>query len=171
MDPLRVREIALNAALELERTRGDPKGRAERVRDDAVIFDAWLRGTTSLRLIEGPVVDQATGEPTGTTHIPGEIMQLHDNEKFTVTVDTKDAKGFETPDTIAWTSDDNGAVVTLTPAADGKSCEVGAVAPGAATITVTDTSVTPALTATEAVDVVPAGTATITLTEGAVSPE
>ncbi len=98
-------------------------------------------------------------------------MQLHDTEEFTLSVDTKDAKGFETADAIEWAADDAGAVIALTPAADGRSCLVSAVAPGSAVITVTDSAASPALTATEAVDVVPGATATIALAEGPVSPQ
>ena len=96
-------------------------------------------------------------------------MQIHDNEKFSLTVDTKDAKGFETADSITWTADDNGAVIELQVSDDSRSCEVVAVAPGSAVITVSDDAA--GLSATEAVDVVAGGTATIGLVEGAVEPQ
>ena len=135
------------------------------VRATAEVLAAWILGTTQLTIIRGPVVSQATGLPTGTPN-QGDTMQLHDDEKFGLSVDTKDAKGFETGDSVTWASDDNGAVVSLAVSADGRSCEVVAVAPGSAVITVTDDAA--GLSATEAVDVVPAGTATIALVEGAV---
>src|SRR5262245_46939336 len=45
------------------------------VRRTAATFTAWLLGTTHIRLIRGPVVDEATGTPANP--IEGEIMQLN----------------------------------------------------------------------------------------------
>jgi hypothetical protein len=166
---LELRKLALVETVRLYASFTTPPASTNVVRDSADLLYAWLAGSQLLTLIEGPVMSQSTGLPTGTTHQPGEIMQIHDDEKFTLTVDTKDAKGFETADTVAWTSDDNGAVVSLTVAADGRSCTVTAVAPGHVTITATDSAVTPALTVTEAVDVVTEATSAIALVEGPVT--
>jgi len=129
----------------------------------AETFAAWLRGTVSIHLVRGQVVDEATGLPTGTTN-GGTAMQIHDNEQFTLTAVTEDAKGFPTTDPLTW-SVDNADAVSLVVSDDTQSCTVVAGNPGSAVVTVTDGT----LTATEAVDVVPAGTALITLSEGPVS--
>lgn len=138
------------------------------VRSTAEGFYAWLNGTTHLSLSRGPVTKQTSGSPAGTTLNEESTMQLHDDEKFTLSVRTVDAKGFDTADAIDWTVD-NTDVVTLTVSEDGRSCEVLAGQPGSAVITVTDSATDPVLSATEAVDVVAGGTATITLTEGDVT--
>jgi hypothetical protein len=173
----RAREAALNASLHMHLAEASRRGlirhpeggnTEQKILDTASRFYAWLTGTVTLTLHEGPVVSQATGKPTGTTHPEGENMQLHDDEKFNLSVDTKDAKGFETSDAIDWAASDGGTILALTVASDGRSCEVVAVAPGSAVITVTDNATTPPMTATEAVDVVPAGTATVSLAEGSV---
>lgn len=72
-----------------------------------------------------------------------------------------------TADAIEWAVDD-GAVLTLEVSEDGKSVTVLAGSPGSAVITVTDNSLDPAISATEAVDVVTGGTTMIQLTEGPV---
>ena len=136
----------------------------DRVRDTAETLAAWILGTASVSLIRGQVVSQTTGQPTGTSN-EGDPMQLHDDEKTSLTVDTKDARGFETADTVTWSIDD-GSVASLTVSDDGRSCTVVAGSPGSATITVTDSDA--GLTATEAIDVVPGGTAMISIVEGAV---
>ncbi|MCW2915515.1 MAG: hypothetical protein JWN52_3583 [Actinomycetia bacterium] len=175
-----VRQTALDAALamhlgirgDLTLRGGKPEAIAaaeNEIRSTAEIFAVWINGTTSLRLSAGPVSKQTTGRRVSKPNLLGAaIMQIHDDEKFTLTVDTRDAKGFETADEISWLVDD-GTVVSLSVSPDGRSCDVVAGSPGSAVITVTDTSTTPALVATEAVDVVPGGTATIAIAEGDVS--
>ena len=93
-------------------------------------------------------------------------MQIHDNEQFTLSAVTTDAKGFPTTDPLTWTVD-NDTVATLTVSDDTQSCTVVAGVPGSCVVTVTDGT----LTATEAVDVVAAGTALISLQEGPVEPQ
>lgn len=138
------------------------------VRLTADIFWAWAAGTTRIRLTPGPVTSQATGLPTGTPTTEGNTMQLHDDEQVTYTVDTEDAKGFDTDETLEWAAD-NADVVTLVPGENGRTCTVLAGAPGSAIITVTAPNLDPPLSATEAIDVLPGGTATITLTAGDVT--
>jgi hypothetical protein len=135
----------------------------QEIRATADNFAAWLLGPTRIALARSQVVSQATGQPTGTSN-EGAPMQIHDDEKFALTVDTKDARGFETADSITWTADDDGAVISLQVSDDSRSCEVLAVAPGSAVITVSDDAA--GLSVTEAVDVVAGGTATIGLVEG-----
>jgi hypothetical protein len=138
------------------------------IRDTAEVLYAWLNGTTRLLLTRSNVTRQNSGIPAGESSTEGTPMQLHDDEKFTLSVRTVDAKGFDTADDIDWTADDT-SVVTLNVSDDGRSCEVVAGQPGSAVITVTDSATDPVLSATEAVDVVAGGTATIQLTEGDVT--
>lgn len=175
LDPAvaRAREAALDAAVRLRAvpqltlsvgavcTEPGPPA-LDLVRADAEVLTAWLLGTTHLTISRSLVVSQATGQPTGTPS-QGEPMQIHDDEKTTLTVDTKDARGFETADTVTWTIDD-GSVASLTVSDDGRSCTVVANTPGSAVVTVTDADA--GLSATEAIDVVPGGTATISIVEG-----
>lgn len=174
------RELALRLALdlhlgisgELQLKTGEDIAVTVARAEDVIVktgdrFYAWLNGTVRIILTEGEVLDQGDGHRTGTTK-NGDKMQLHDNEKFVLTAEPVDAKGFDTPDAISW-SVDNADVVSLQSSADGKSVTVIAGNPGSAVITVTDAAAN--LTATEAVDVVPGGTATIKMTEGAVEPQ
>jgi len=138
------------------------------IRSTAETFYAWLNGTTHLSLERGPVTKQTPGSPAGTTLNEESTVQIHDDEQFTLSVHTTDAKGFETSDQIDWAVDNTDAV-TLQVSDDGRSCTVVAGQPGSAVITVTDSATDPVLSATEAVDVVAGGTATITLTEGDVT--
>jgi hypothetical protein len=88
------------------------------VRDTAEVFLAWLRGPAHINLLAGAVLDQKTGFPTGTPTSQGENMQIHDNEKFDLTLDFKDAKGFDTQDAdpAVWTSSPSRPRTTRTPA-------------------------------------------------------
>lgn len=133
---------------------------------------AYLLGTARLHLIPGPVVDEAEDVPIGTpTHQEDVAMtQLNTGQKFRVTVDTEDAAGYDTAETIEW-SIDNGDVATLIVSEDTRSVEVVSGAPGSAVLTASITSLDPPLSATLAVDVVPAGTATIELVAGDVVDE
>jgi hypothetical protein len=136
------------------------------IRETADIFWAWAVGTTALRITPGPITSQATGQPTGTQPpTEGNTMQLHDDEQVTYTVDTEDAKGFDTNEVLEWAAD-NADVVTLVPGENGRTCTVLAGVPGSAVVTVTAPNLDPPLSATEAIDVLPGGTATITLAAG-----
>lgn len=169
------RQTALTAALQLHLELGltlQPGVAKEQTVADAELairrtadkFLAWLRGTARLRLIVGPVLDEITGVPMG-TQPQGEIMQINTGQQFGVTADTEDAAGFDTPETIAWVID-NADVASITVSADTKTCTVVSGVPGSAVLTATVTSLDPPLSATLAVDVVPAGTATIELVAG-----
>lgn len=173
-----VRAAALTAAIETHLIVGDLRlclgtGRDEAVanaetaiRKTAETYAAWIAGTTRIRLTAGPVVDQSSGVPTGTSNQGDNMAQLHDNEKFTVTADTEDAKGFDTAEVIEWTIDVP-EVASLTVSDDTKSVEVVAGSPGSAVLTANVPAL--GLSATLAVDVVPGGTATIELAVGDVS--
>jgi hypothetical protein len=143
--------------------------------DDAVIatankFFSFFGGLAVVTLIIGPILDQATGRPTGNT-TKGSPVQLHDDEKVTFTVAESDAKGANvaddattTADDVSWTVD-NADAVSLTVSEDTRSCELVAGTVGSAVLTVTAGS----LTATVAVDVIPAGAVALTVTAGDVS--
>lgn len=100
-------------------------------------------------------------------------MQIHDNEQFDVTVEVDDAKGFQiTGDQLTVTSADE-SVATVQAGADGVTYTIVAGNPGSTVITFdagTDDNGN-AVTATEAVDVVPGNVATIKLTEGTATPQ
>jgi hypothetical protein len=176
-DPVQLRVEALDAAFRLHDMVGGLHVRpgvdreqtvalAEHaIRASAEVFAAWLAGTVRLALIRGEITHQETGVPTGTPN-GGSPMQIHDNEEFDLSVDTKDAKGFETADQISW-SIDRPDVLRLDVSEDSRSVTVVALAPGSAIITVSDDAA--GLSATEAVDVLVGGTATIALAEGPVS--
>lgn len=135
------------------------------VLDTAERFLLWLRGPAHLTLSAGPVTDQTSGLPTGTPiHEGVPAVQIHDNEQFDVTVIAEDAKGFATADTVTFVSSDE-SVFTVVAGADPMTSTVVAGVPGSAVLTVSDGT----LSATLAVDVVPAGAATIALSEGPVS--
>lgn len=134
------------------------------VLDTAEVFLAWLRGPAHLALTAGPVVDQTSGLPTGTPISEGVPVQIHDNEQFDVTVTAEDAKGFATADAVTFVSSDE-TVFTVVAGADPMTSTVVAGVPGSAVLTVSDGT----LSATLAVDVVPAGAATIALSEGPVT--
>lgn len=138
------------------------------IRSTGEVFFAWLNGTTRITLTRGPVTKQNGAATNHDINEESTSMQLHDDEKCTVTADTRDAKGFETADAITWEVD-NTDVVTANVSEDGRSCEFVAGSPGSAVATVTDSATDPVLSATLAIDVVPGGTATISLTEGAVT--
>ena len=76
-------------------------------------------------------------------------VTMTDADQVTYACEPEDSKGQPVADTLTWSSDDNGAVVTLTPSADTRSCVFAAVAPGTANIsvTVTNASGTPLLEA------------------------
>lgn len=95
-------------------------------------------------------------------------MQIHDNEQFDITVEVDDAKGFAITDAVNVTSADE-TVATVQAGADGVTFTIVAGNPGSTVVTFdagTDDNGN-AVTATEAVDVVPGNVATIKLTEGA----
>jgi hypothetical protein len=174
-----IRAAALTAAIETHLIVGGLREQCGVAREESVAaaeiairktadaYAAFIEGTARLRLTAGPVTDQSTGVPTGTTITEGaDMAQLHDTEKFTVTADTEDAKGFDTAETIEWTLDVP-EVATLTVSDDTKSVEVAAGSPGSAVLTANLPAL--GLSATLAIDVVPGGTATIDLAVGDVT--
>ena len=138
--------------------------------DVAGTFAAFLEGRPhSLRLrpapftlsqpaFPGPAVPTRTGEN-------GMSVTMTDAQMVSYACEPEDSRGFATSDTLTWSSDDAGAVLTVTPADDGLSCEFTAVAPGSATISVTDGT----LSASDLITVTPGGVASLVITPGAVT--
>ena len=89
-------------------------------------------------------------------------VTLTDAQEITYTCEPLDSKGIEVSDTLTWSSDDGGAVVTLTPSADTLSCLFAAVAPGTANISVTDGT----LSGADVITVTPGSVASLVLTPG-----
>ncbi|MFI7470511.1 hypothetical protein [Nonomuraea sp. NPDC049646] len=177
MDRLQGRAAALDAATRLHTALGlvlcpgvdrDVTARQAEtaIRRTADTFAAWLAGTTRIRLHPGPPVpEQANNTVESSLE---ETMQMNTGQKFSVECDTEDAAGFDTVETIAWSiSDPN--VAALTVSDDTRTCTVVSGAPGSAVLTASIESL--GLSATLAVDVVPAGTATIELVPGDVVDE
>lgn len=100
-------------------------------------------------------------------------MQIRDNEQFDITIEVDDAKGFAiTGDQLTVTSADE-TVATVQQGNDSQTYTIVAGNPGSTVITFdagTDDNGN-AVTATEAVDVVPGNVATIRLTEGTAVPQ
>jgi hypothetical protein len=171
------RTTALRTALELHLAVGDLHLRrgvdaaATVTADETAVlntaerFLAWLHGTVSLHLTASDIRNQATGVPAGHPTTGGTV-QIHDDEQFTLSAATADAKGFPTTDPLTWAVDD-ATIASLVVSDDTQTCTVVAGVPGSCVVTVTDGT----LTATEAVDVVAGGTALISLTEGPVTPQ
>jgi hypothetical protein len=142
------RELGLTLAVELhaaldQRLPPDRHSIDECVIETAGQFAAWLLARPDhLRLIPAPFTFQqpAYSGPAVLTQIGanGMSVTMTDTQEVSYAVEAEDSKGVQVSDTLTWSSDDAGAVVTVTPSADGLSCVFAAVAPGAATITVTD---------------------------------
>ncbi|WP_157253228.1 hypothetical protein [Nonomuraea typhae] len=163
--------VAVHAAFGLRLHRGVDRDITARqaelaIRRTADVFAAWLAGTSRIRLVPGPVVNEWTGEPVD--HIQGAIMQMNTGQKCSIVCDTEDAAGYDTVETIEW-SLDNPDVATLQVSEDTRTCTVVSGAPGSAVLTASIPAL--GLSATLAVDVVPAGTATIELVPGEVVSE
>jgi hypothetical protein len=121
----------------------------DQVIETAAAWTSWLlaRGA-SLVITPAPNTFQQEGplryRPTVTTQAPGGAMAvtMSDTEKVTLHCGTEDSKNAPTTgDTVTWTVD-NAAQVTLTPSADGLSCDCAAGTPGTATVTATDGTLT-----------------------------
>jgi hypothetical protein len=116
--------------------------------------------TFPLPAFPGPAVPTRTGEH-------GMSVTMTDVQQVSYAVEPEDSKGFQVADTLTWSSDDGGAVLTVTPADDGLSAVFAAVAPGSATISVTDGT----LSASDLITVTPGAVASLVLTPGAVTDE
>jgi hypothetical protein len=138
-------------------------GADEAILHRALQFARFLQGAdpVALALHVGPARRQNTTVRTFGSRKEATMAQLHDDEQFDVSVEAKDSKGFDVPDTFTATIDDE-SVATVTSGEDGRTFTVVAGNPGSAVLTVTDGT----LSATLAVDVVPGSVALINLTAG-----
>jgi hypothetical protein len=166
------RRIALAHAVALHTPRfKGSESNNKAVRLTASELFNFLSGPVAMRLTIGPVLDQITGLPTGTT-VGGPVTQLRDTEQFSLSVDVSDAKGAaigDQPgieDDISWTVD-NGDVATLQVSADSRECTVVAGTVGSAVVTVALGE----LFATLAVDVIPGSASVLTINEGPIEPQ
>ena len=150
------RVTALHFAIEAMAADGNLKAAsAGDVTATAGVFYRWLEGPAVMVLaFDSLTYQQAAPEGPGTPTVKtGGKMQLTDTQQVTVSVSEQDSKGQPVSDQLAW-SVDNGSVISLVPSADTQSCLCVAGTDGTATVTVTDNSVTPPLTATDVITVV-----------------
>lgn len=156
------RQAALDAAMTLYSGAAPPPS-PETIVAAAVTFLAFLSGAV-LRLAVDPFTyeqgDPARNQPTRFT--PGGNVQLTDTQQVTATIDPKDTKGFDTSDSLTWSTADP-TVVSLVPSADSLSCLCVAGVPGVGVVvTVTDG----VLSASESFDVVAGAAASLAMTLG-----
>lgn len=130
-------------------------------------YYGWLVGPSSLLVYRGPVVAKNSDVAVPRQLVEkGETVQINTGQKFSVELDAKDAAGYETDVDVTWTIDDTTiATVEVDPDDDQKGWVVSG-APGSCVLTVSVNGTDPELSATLAVDVVPAGVATIELKTG-----
>jgi hypothetical protein len=144
---------------------------AERVLRLAEQFLAWRTKRPARLVLLRPPTTFAQGNPalSNPTKFQGDGMSvtMTDDQQVTYSVQAEDDKGASVSDALTWTADDGGAVLTVTPAADGMSASFAAVAPGTATITVTDGT----LSASDLITVTAGAVASLVLTPGAPSAE
>jgi hypothetical protein len=174
------RERALNAALDLYNdglfaslsvnSDEGPAYAAGAFLDTAESIFRWLSGGVSFTITHGVVVDQTTGQPTGTI-TGGTAMQLRDNEQVDLTVTVASAKGnvigddpSTNADDLVWTAEGGEGVIELEVSEDTRTATVVAQDTGSAVVRV-ELSGTD-LFATVAVDVVPGEAALVTIAEG-----
>lgn len=133
----------------------------------ATIFYQWLEGPAFLLMTVDPMTfDQAAPEGPGQPTIrKGNIVQLNDLQQVTLSVAEVDSKNQPVSDALVW-SVDNGDVISLVPAADTQSCLCVAGVDGTAVVTVTDNSVNPPLTASDAITVVSSAATSLVISEG-----
>lgn len=126
--------------------------------------------TVRIDLIVGPVMEQTTGQFTLHIQQEGPDMQITDTQKFAYTLKTSDSKGQPTQEQAEWVIlPDDGTVATVTVSEDTQQLTVVAAGVGTIQGTVTLPNLTPPLSASFVVDVVPGGTTTINLEAGEVT--
>jgi hypothetical protein len=89
-------------------------------------------------------------------------VTMTDSQQVSYGVEPEDDKGFPVADTITWSEDSGGAVLSAAPSADGLSCVFTAVAPGSANVTASDGT----LSASDLVTVTAGAVASLVLTPG-----
>ena len=164
------RVLALQLAMQTVLPDGDvtpPAMKGADVTTVATIYYQWLEGPAFLLLTVDPTTfDQAAPEGPGSPTIrKGMIVQLNDLQQVTLSVAEVDSKSQPVSDQLAW-SVDNSSVIAITPSADTQSCLCVAGVDGTATVTVTDNSVTPPLTASDTITVVSSAATSLVINEG-----
>jgi hypothetical protein len=162
---------ALRLAVQLYAPREHDDFTGQTVIHAAGEFTKWLTARPArLALTAAPTTfsqaDPGRNLPTRRT---GDNMSvtMTDDQQVSYAVEAEDDKGAQVSDTLTWSSDDAGAVLTVTPSADGMSCVFAAVAPGSATVTVTDGT----LSASDLITVTAGAAASLVLTPGTPSAE
>jgi hypothetical protein len=166
------RELGLTLAVELhaaldQRLPPDRHSIDECVIETAGQFAAWLLARPDhLRLIPAPFTFQQPAYPGPAvptqTGANGMSVTMSDTQEVSYAVEPEDSKGAQVADTLTWSESSAGAVVAVTPSADGLSAVFAAVAPGTSTITVTDGT----LSGTDLITVTPGPVASLVLTPG-----
>lgn len=146
------------------------QGRAESALTILSLADrllAWLVKRPARLVLHPAPTTFAQGNPAlhNPTKFEGDGMSvtMTDDQQVTYSVQAEDDKGASVSDSLTWTADDGGAVLTVTPAADGMSAVFAAVAPGTATITVSDGT----LSASDLITVTAGAVASLVLSPGA----
>jgi hypothetical protein len=145
-----------------------PPSQAGDVTAVAQVFYRWLEGPVWLVLVHDSVTyEQAAPDGPGMpTIMKGSTVQLTDNQQVELSVSEIDSKNQPvTADALAWIVD-NPDIIAITPSPDGYSCLCVAGVDGTANVTVTDSSVTPPLTGSEAFTVVSGEAASLVITAG-----
>jgi len=168
-----VRHLAMVQALALhhagwpELITGRPGDADAALRATATTIYDWYVGPVAIYVTIGTVVNQTTGQPTGTI-LKGTPMQLHDDENVDLSVLVASAKGSPiaddpstTGDDLTWEVDDS-TVASLVVSDDTRTCTVRSGVVGSTVLTIGVGSAS----ATLAVDVVAGDAATITINEG-----
>jgi hypothetical protein len=166
--------VRLEALAEAVRLHARHQSDAEEVLETAGMFAAWLSALPHrLRLRPAPFTfpqapSGGPGIPVTFTSTGGHMsVIISDAQEITYTVEPEDSKGFPVADTLTWSEDSSGAVVTVTPSADGLSALFAAVGPGTATITVSDGT----LSGSDLITVTAGEVASLALTPGAPASE
>jgi hypothetical protein len=162
------RVTALRFAIDAMAVDGNLKAaQAGDVTATANVFYRWLEGPAVMVLVtDSTTYQQAAPEGPGTPTVKkGTTVQLTDTQQVTLSVAEVDSKQQPVADTLAW-SVDNTTVISIVPSADTQSCLCVAGTDGTATVTVSDNSVTPPLTATETFTVVSSAATSLVINEG-----
>ena len=163
------RVLALQLAMQavVPEAGGLPSFQAGDVTYVAQTFYRWLEGPAVLFMTVDPTTfDQAAPEGPGQPTIrKGQTVQLNDLQQVTLSVAEVDSKSQPVSDQLAW-SVDNANVISLVPSADTQSCLCVAGVDGTATVTVTDNSVNPPLTASDSITVVSSAATSLVINEG-----
>ena len=164
----RVLALELAIATVVPEGGGFPAQQGGDVTAVATIYYQWLEGPAFLLLTISQLTfpQDAPDGPGVPTMMKGNAMaQLTDLQQVTLSVAEVDSKNQPVSDQLVW-SVDNGSVVSLVPSADTQSCLCVAGVDGTANVTVTDNSVTPPLTATDAITVVSSAATSLVISEG-----